>query len=178
MKKNTILDELILERYIEEDVLTLSIELGISETNLRVRASRLGIKKGSISNRIVDGNYKKCSRCKCVKALECFRRDKYQPSGYDYNCIECREESKKIKEMDIEERRALYNDYDPARVDMSFNKGNKQNKIIERNGVQYLKCKSCNQYLTLDYFHKDKKASHGHKNYCKHCIKRKKEGLL
>lgn len=177
MRKNKILNALITARYEKEDVKTLAEDLGITISNLRVRASRLGLKKGSISNKI-EGGMKHCPKCDKIKPLESFNRDKYQPNGYDYYCRACRNEMKTFKAMDIEEKRALYNDYDPSRVDMAFNKGHKVNKVVVHNGVEYLRCKMCNQYLTLDHFHKDKKASHGHKNYCKSCLRKKREGLL
>ena len=58
---------------------------------------------------------------------------------------------------------------------VKFNKDKRRNPIISVDGVECLKCKSCEKIKPLNEFHKDKNNHHGHKNFCKECVKNKKK---
>ena len=86
MKNKDYINSEILRCYAIEDNSNLSKKLSISESYLRVKAKRLGVKKITTtkSNKIVNGR-KKCACCQRVLPVnKCFRNDKYQPLGKDY----------------------------------------------------------------------------------------------
>lgn len=153
----------------------LCARLEISLNSLRNRASRLGLKKLTVSNRIINGT-KKCSRCGEVKPLGQFRRDKNQPSGYDYNCKSCRinppKATPKTDKISVLGTAAKTSD---ARFGFRKN----YNPIVKMwlNGreVDALKCKSCEEVKPLACFSKDKANTNGYKNICKACIKAQKQ---
>ena len=153
----------------------LCARLGISLNSLRNRASRLGLKKLTVSNRII-GHEKKCSRCGEVKPLSQFRRDKNQPNGYDYNCKSCRMNPPKvIAKTDKISVFTATNEKHEARFGFRRN----YNPIIEitLNGkkVNALKCKSCEEVKPLACFPRDKANVNGYKNICKACVKAQRE---
>lgn len=162
--------------------LALAESLNISLNSLRLRASRLGIKKLTVSNYIEDYQ-KKCSRCKEIKPLSAFRRDKNQPNGYDYNCKSCR--INPIPSAPKTETISVFEEQHTQEVDtsMAFHIKKTHNPIIkvlnsEGQLVDGLKCKGnyCNHAeKPLEDFHKDKNNPSGHKNVCKFCISERKK---
>lgn len=162
------INEQIVLYYREEDSKSLANRLGITLSLLRVRAKRLGIKKGTTTNRIINGK-KLCPYCKRMLSVEEFYKDKYQPNNLDYYCKGCR----KIYEINKKTAKQLAADkiagIHRKPGSLAFNLGKKRNNPILINGQKYLRCKNCLMYkpLTTDYFNIDSKMSHGHKNYCK-----------
>lgn len=149
----------------------LCSRLGISLNSLRNRASRLGLKKLTISNKINNG-MKKCSRCGEVKPLSQFRHDKNQPNGYDYNCKSCRMNPPKTDILSVFET--------PVKTsEARFGFRKNYNPIVEINlngkKVNALKCKSCEEVKPLACFSKDKANINGYKNICKVCIRTQKQ---
>ncbi|MGU9204147.1 hypothetical protein ACV3YL_13605 [Clostridium perfringens] len=162
------------------DDVALAASLNISLNSLRNRASRLGIKKLTVSNHI-ENHEKKCSMCKEIKPIWAFRRDKNQPNGYDYNCKECRANPRKAApKTEIISVFEPQQDHDES---MAFHIKKTHNPIIkvlnsEGQWVDGLKCKGnfCNHAeKPLSEFHKDKNNPSGHKNVCKFCIKERKK---
>lgn len=158
------------------DDLALAKSLNISLNSLRLRASRLGVKKLTVSNRIIDFQ-KKCSRCGEIKSIEAFRRDINQPSGYDYNCKSCRNNPPKTEKISV-----FAPQYE-ADDSMAFHIKKTHNpiiKVLNSKGewVDGLKCKGtyCNHAeKPLEEFHKDKNNPSGRKNVCKFCISERKK---
>lgn len=154
--------------YREENSKQLAQRLGISLNLLRVRAKRLGVSKGTVTNRIVNG-MKLCPCCKRTLPISSFYKDKYQPSSLDYYCKACR----KVSDLNKETERQIALDriagIHRELGSLAYNLGKKRNDPISIDGQLYLRCKSCLMYkpLTYDYFYKDSKMSHGHRNYCR-----------
>lgn len=162
----------IIEHYAYADDNELAKKLNISVNSLRLRASRLGIKKLTVSNRIIN-NMKKCSRCGETKHISQFRRDKNQPSGYDYNCKLCRTNSTKAtSKTDI---LSVFEACNKKPTEARFGFKKNYNPIIKiilhGKEVDGLKCKSCGFEKPLSCFAKDKANTNGYKNICKACVK-------
>lgn len=147
----------------------MAMMLNMSLNSLRMRASRLKIRKGTISNEIVDG-MKLCSHCKKWLPVDSFNKDKYQPNQKDYLCRNCRH--KKEDEEGTKEIAEIKPKGISGRGKLGFGKGKKKNEpIIAPNGIKYLRCKSCGKLKLLEEdFGIDNAMSHKHKNYCKVCI--------
>lgn len=165
----------IIKNYGYGDDQELCARLGISLNSLRNRASRLGLKKLTVSNKINNG-MKKCSRCGEVKPLSQFRHDKNQPNGYDYNCKSCRTNPpKRVTKTDIISVFEAANKTAEARFGFKKN----YNPIIEimlnDKKVNALRCKSCEEVKPLACFPKDKANINGYKNICKACTKAQKQ---
>ena len=156
--------------YANENSRKLASRLSISEVNLRQIARRLGIKKGTKANRIVEGR-KKCSRCSRWLPVSKFWKDKYQAMTISYVCIECYKKSRNKEEPKEKKTKSCICD----RVSVGFGKGNKRNKpFIGVDGKLYLKCKGCGEIKLLEVaFSISSNISHGHKNYCKVCVNKK-----
>lgn len=160
---------------IEESNL-LAKRLGITDGNLRKIASRLKIKK-PLKVLISDG-FKECTRCKKKLPINNFRRDRSQPTGFDYNCKTCRKLKVNTNDfVSIYDRVGGGVGVKPKNIVQAggFGKKKTRNPITYINGQPYLKCKACEEVLTLDSFHKDKNNISGHKNFCKSCVKIKKK---
>ena len=171
---NEYIKEQIREYYKRKDTVRLAKRLGLTVQNLRKKASRLGIKKEPKTNRVVAGEGKLCSKCGKMLPLEEFRKDKYQPNGLDYNCKTCRKSAEIIKPVTKtvpNSKNCLYDSF----YSTKFNKSKKHNPVVLVDGVESLKCKNCEKIKPLNEFHKDKNNSHGHKNFCKQCVKNKKK---
>lgn len=153
--------------YRVENTSELAKRLGLTVTNLRKKASRLGIKKDLKTNKIVVGEYKLCSRCKKILPISSFRKDKYQPNNLDYNCKECRKKFLRIIQKSTKEKNL-------CTKSMAFGKKKTRNPVLLVEGEQCLRCKSCEKILPIENFHRDKNNHHGHKNFCKSCISEKK----
>ena len=146
----------------------LAKSLGLSLNALRLRASKLKVKK-AIINEVRADNKKRCSRCHKYKDLSEYRHDR-TTSGckHDYYCKSCRAK--------------LYNSKEEVAVvvevgSMAFNKGKKRNKSFFVNGTEYLRCKECGKVKEINEgFPMDRKnKQHHHKNYCKVCLKNMRE---
>ncbi|WP_283695105.1 hypothetical protein [Clostridium perfringens] len=172
---NEYIKEQIREYYKREDTVRLAKRLGLTVQNLRKKASRLGIKKEPKTNRVVAGECKLCSKCGEILPLIEFRHDKYQPNGLDYNCKSCRAQAKLNKTVTKTVLNSKNCHKDSSNNSIKFNKSKARNPIVLVNGIESLKCKSCYQIKPLNNFHKDKNNSHGHKNFCKECVKNKKK---
>lgn len=159
--------------YTEEDSDSLSFRLGISKGNLRQIARRLGLKKGTKANKIIEGK-KKCSECGEWLPISRFWKDKYQPNNYDYLCIECRNKRNDIfKNSKSNPPLPCNND----RGSMAFGVKKTHNPIIMINGIEHLKCKGdCDEIKPLSEFNKDSRNSNKVKNFCKECLKNKRKG--
>ena len=98
----------------------LAKSLGLSLNALRLRASKLGVKK-AIINEVRADNKKRCSKCHKYKDLSEFRRDRTS-SGckHDYYCKSCRAKLYNSKEEEV----AVVVEVGS----MAFNKGKKRNK--------------------------------------------------
>lgn len=162
---NDINQEIIMN-YANEEPTVLARKLGITVTNLRKKASRLGLKKTTVSNKIVDAK-KLCSCCNRWLEVGKFNKDKYQPNNLDYRCRSCRKLPPKTVTKTVLT-------HDKCNGSMAFNKPKTANPIIIRSGGEYLKCKSCLEVKALSNFHRDKGNLSGHKNFCKKCIAEKK----
>ena len=165
-KKRERINKLIMDRYPTcRDDEKLAAQIGISLNALRLRASKLKVKK-KIKNEVRADNKKKCSKCNQYKDLSEYRHDK-TTSGckHDYYCKSCRAKLYKPKEeVEIEIG------------SMAFNKGKKRNKSFITNGVEYLRCKGCGKIKEINNFSIDRKnKQHGHKNYCSICLKKRRE---
>lgn len=171
---NAYIKEQIRQYYKGEDTAKLAKRLGLTVTNLRKKASRLGLKKELKTNRVVEGECKLCSKCGEILPVTEFRRDKYQPNGLDYNCKSCRKSAaiNTIAPKTIVNSKNCHKD---SFGSVKFNKDKRRNPVIFIDGVECLRCKSCKNVKPLSAFHKDKNNSHGHKNFCKECVKNKKK---
>ena len=166
--------------YPTEDVAALAERLQLTITNLRSKARRLGVSR-SFVNDIVGGR-KVCSCCKLMLPVSQFRVDKYQRSNLDYYCKECRQKTLDDSFKAKEKLKNCINNSKPikadGKIDYGFHKGKKRNHpYIDENGVEVLVCKSCERAkpLTAENYYRDKKSSHGFKNYCKSCENRLKK---
>lgn len=148
--------------YNTEDSKKLAKRLGISVELLRLKASRLQIKKHQDYNEIKN-NKKRCSRCSKILDISEFRRDRAQPYGYDYNCKKCR---KKLME---EAKQKAKNKSKRGKRSQAFKKGYNHNPVVRVNGVDCLKCLECEVIKPLTEFHKASKNISGHMNFCKAC---------
>lgn len=165
MKKEYINNE-IMKNYLTEDTKKLAKRLGLTEVNLRKKASRLGLKKGTVTNAVIDGK-KLCSCCGKMLDISHFNKDKYQPNGLDYRCRNCRfKATQKPVAKTVSKKNS-----------MAFNKRKTTNPVVLVNGIESLKCKSCNKVKALGEFHKDKNNISGHKNFCKVCVSKKKKSV-
>ena len=159
--------------YTEEDADSLSCRLGISKGNLRQIARRLGLKKGTKANKIIEGK-KKCSRCEKWLLLSHFWKDKYQPNHYDYICIKCRNNHNGVIENRKSNSPLHCNNYSGS---MAFGAKKSHNPIIMIDGIKYLKCKGdCGKIKPLNEFNKDSRNTNKVKNFCKECLKYKRKG--
>ena len=173
MKSKEYINNQIIAKYPTANVEKLAKELGLTLTNLRVKARRLGIRRQFV-NDIIDGK-KKCPTCGFMKSVgldggyNAFRVDCYQKSNLDYMCKSCRSIYEKIDRKDTDCKHSL-----------AFGKGKKQNKVIMHEGKPYLRCKSCDVVLPLshEYYNIDSKMSHGHRNTCRTCEMLKRRGLI
>ena len=166
--------------YPTEDVAELAERLGITITNLRSKARRLGVSRAFVND--IVGGRKVCACCKQMLPVSAFRVDKYQRSNLDYYCKECRQKTLDESFKAREKLKNCINNSKPTKfdgkVDLGFHKGKKRNHpFIDINGVEVLICKSCERAkpLTTEFFYQDKKSSHGFKNYCKCCEKKLKK---
>lgn len=167
--------------YTEEDSDSLSFRLGISKGNLRQIARRLGLKKGTKANKIIEGK-KKCSECGEWLPISRFWKDKYQPNNYDYLCIECRNKRNDIfKNSKSNPPLPCNND----RGSMAFGVNKKHNPIImiedeHGNIIKGKRCKGCKINKPLTAFNKlhkeDSDDTENRKNICKECLKNKRKG--
>ncbi|MFG5867286.1 hypothetical protein [Clostridium perfringens] len=187
MKKNEFINQQIKEKYTTEDSTELAKKLGITLAYLRVKAKRLGVKKGSrtITNEIINGE-KLCPKCCKMLSIDNFNKDKYQPNGLDYWCRSCRAKSinkkKKKTEMHISFNKNSKVS-ENVRTSMAFGIKKTHNpiiKILDNDGkiIDGLRCKGdfCNNSeKPLSEFYKDKNNSNGHKNVCKYCMKMKSQ---
>ena len=171
---NEYINQQIREYYEGEDNTKLAKRLGLTVSNLRKKASRLGLKKQLKTNRVVIGEGKLCSKCGKMLPLEEFRKDKYQPNGLDYNCKTCRK-SAAITNIAPKTILNSKNCHKDSFHSVKFNKDKRRNPIIRVGDTDCLRCKSCEKIKPLSAFHKDKNNSHGHKNFCKECVKNKKK---
>lgn len=169
------INEQIKQYYKDEDTVKLALRLDLTVTNLRKKASRLGIKKGPKTNRVVEGESKLCSKCGRVLPLTEFRKDKYQTNGLDYNCKQCRADSKLNRTVTKTVSLSVNSLCDNSDNDTKFNQSKKRNPVVKMGDTEYLKCKSCKKLKPLNEFHKDKNNLHGHKNFCKQCVSNKKK---
>lgn len=160
------------KHYSTGDLLQLSLTLGLTIENIRVKAGRLGLKR-VCGNDLIDGQFKYCPCCKQTLDIGKFNKDKYQRAGYDYYCRDCRK-LKKLNKMRGYETPAPKERIVMQPRNMSFNLGREANPIIVKDNEKYLKCKSCEEVKPLTEFHKDKGNKHGHKNYCKECLRLKR----
>lgn len=159
------------EYYKRENTIKLAKRLGLTVTNLRKKASRLGIKKEAKTNKIMVGESKLCSRCKKILPVSEFRKDKYQLNGLDYNCKSCRKLALTHKTV----LKTVLKPKNNSQNSIKFNKSKKHNPVITVNGIESLKCKACENIKPLNQFHKDKNNLSGHKNFCKSCIAEKRK---
>lgn len=183
MSKNEFINQQIREKYTTEDSIELAKKLGITLAYLRVKAKRLGVKKGSrsITNEIVNGE-KLCPKCCKMLTIDNFNKDKYQPNGLDYWCRACRSKAISTKKKKTEMHISLNkNKFENVQTSMAFGVKKTHNpiiKILDDNGkiVDGLKCKGdfCNHTeKPLNEFYPDKNNINGYKNICKYCMKMK-----
>ncbi len=185
MSKNEFINQQIREKYTTEDSIELAKKLGITLAYLRVKAKRLGVKKGSrsITNEIVNGE-KLCPKCCKMLTIDNFNKDKYQPNGLDYWCRACRSKAISTKKKKTEMHISLNLNSkrsEEVRTSMAFGITKTHNpiiKILDNDGkiIDGLRCKGdfCNHSKKpLSEFYRDENNSNGHKNVCKYCMKMK-----
>lgn len=171
MKNKEYIISEILRCYAIEDNSKLSKRLSISESYLRVKAKRLGVKKITTtkSNKIINGK-KRCACCRRFLPVDTsFRNDKYQPLGKDYYqvgfyCKECR--LKKAKEKQLEEVKKTQS----IKANGGFGVKKTRNPIVIINGIEHLKCKGfCKEYKPLSEYYTASGNTNGVMNFCKTC---------
>lgn len=163
------MNEEIIKCYATEDITALAERLGITVVNLRKKASRLGVKKTTISNKIVD-NKKRCACCHEWLDISNFNRDKYQPNGLDYYCKSCRKTKPKpvIETVDKPVTKTV-NKSESNSVKLNVNHKRLQTIIVD--GVESRICKKCNNTKALTEFYAGK-------GVCKACILQAKKERL
>lgn len=185
MNKKEFINQQIKSKYSTEDSIELAKKLGITLAYLRVKAKRLGVKKGSrsITNEVVNGE-KLCPKCCKMLAIENFNKDKYQPNGFDYWCRACRSKAISTKKKKTEMHISLNkNKFKNVHKSMAFGIKKTHNpiiKVLDSEGkiMDGLKCKGdfCNHSEKPLYeFYKDKNNINGYKNVCKYCMKMKSQ---
>lgn len=162
----------IIEYYLTEDPTKLAKRLGLTVVNLRKKASRLGVKKSTVTNAVVKGK-KLCSCCGKMLDISEFNHDKYQPNGLDYRCKKCRK--LKPQKAQVKPVTKTVSPRSSKSVKLGVNHNRLQTLIV--NGVESRECKKCTHTKPLTDFYEGK-------GVCKACIleakrervKAKKEG--
>ena len=162
------------EHYKTESIKNLALRLGISENNVRKRASRLHIVKGTVANKIIDGEYKVCNRCHKTKHVSKYYRDCYQPNNISYMCIQCKLEAEAEREEAKKRQEQVQNNCQNASIDEIFplkHKNTKESQAphINSRGEWCLWCKECEKEKTLDNFQEVPNYKYGYRNICRVC---------
>lgn len=160
----------IIRCYEHESTDKIAKRLGLTKANVIKIANRAGVTKRLQTNKIID-NKKLCPSCRRMLTLNNFTKDKYQANNISYLCRECR--LKKIKTKAIAPKSSEHKN-----TNMAFGIKKNHNPLIIRGGVQYLKCKVCEEIKTLDEYYKATGNTNGYKNTCISCIKKKRKGLI
>lgn len=158
--------------YETEDADKIAKRLGLTKANVVKIANRAGVTKRLQVNKIIDDK-KLCPSCRQMLTLENFTKDKYQANNISYLCKKCRLKKTKAKATapTVVEHKNIING-------MAFGIRKNRNPIILKDGIQYLKCKVCNNVKPLDAYYKASGNTNGRKNTCIECIKKKKKGLI
>lgn len=164
-----LLNKEIIENYSKEDSKHLAKRLKISVQHLRVKAERLGVKRGDKANAIID-NKKLCAKCKKLLPITSFRKDRYQPNNLDYYCKECRNNLTNFTNKDKDKDKKQNSSTNKSQA---FGISKTRNPIIYVNGVASLRCKVCETVKPLDDFHRASKNISGRMNICKKCRAKK-----
>lgn len=163
------MNEEIIKCYTTEDITALAKRLGITVVNLRKKASRLGVKKSTISNQIID-NKKRCACCGQWLDISNFNRDKYQPNGVDYYCKSCRKtKPQPVKKTVDKSVTKTVNKNKSTSVRLNVNHKRLQTIIVD--GVESRICKKCTNTKPLTDFYEGK-------GVCKACILQAKRERL
>ncbi len=185
MKTSRLNDE-IRRCYPRENSEILAKRLGLTVTNLRRKAARLGVKKirDIITNEIVDGK-KLCPHCSRILSLDKFNRDRYQANGYDYWCRECRLKNRiKPSKTAIKDSLKIEETSSELPRSMAFGVKKTRNpivRVLDDRGriVLGLKCKACLKEKPLSDFYKlhrdDSDDTFKRKNICIQCMKEKRK---
>ena len=177
---NKYINEEIRKHYHDEDLEILAKRLGISYNALRKRASRMGVKKGTISNEITVDGLKLCCICNKMKPISSFRKDRCQPNNIDYRCKQCRKEERKKEDK----RNVMLPDgftvpycvHLSKKGTLAFHHNRTINPVVYKDGIPYIRCRGfCKKLKTFDAFSIDRKMTHGHVNYCKKCMCKMRE---
>lgn len=162
----------ILKCYETEDITALAERLGITVVNLRKKASRLGVKKTTVSNKIVD-NKKRCACCNKWLDISNFNHDKYQPNGLDYYCKSCRKTKPKsvTKTVEVVNKPVTKTVNKNKSTSVKLNVNHRRLQTILVNGVESRTCKKCNATKPLTDFYEGK-------GVCKACILQAKRERL
>ena len=166
------INQQIIENSLTEDPTKLAKRLGLTVVNLRKKASRLGIKKSTVTNAVIDGK-KLCPCCGKMLEISQFNKDKYQPNGLDYHCKKCRKI--KPKKVELKPVTKTVSPRSSKSVKLGVNHNRLQTIIV--NGIESRECKKCTNTKPLTEFYTGK-------GVCKACIleakrqriKAKKEG--
>lgn len=159
------IDSEIRQYYKIEKCSILAKRLGLTEVNLRVRASRLNVQREP-KVRVIEG-CKVCSCCGKNKSITEFRKDRYQQTGLDYYCKSCRK--RPLPQTKISENIGR----GEQKKSCAFGVTKKRNPILIIDSIAHLKCKVCNKILQTDNFYNAPGNISGYKNICKTCIKSK-----
>lgn len=154
----------ILKYYETEDITALAERLGITVVNLRKKASRLGVKKTTVSNKIVNDK-KLCACCGKWFDISNFNKDKYQPNGLDYYCKTCRKTKSKpvTKTVEVVKKSVTKTVSKNESNSVRLNVNHKRLQTILVNGVESRTCKKCANTKPLTDFYEGK-------GVCKACI--------
>ena len=148
--------------------------LGITENNLRRKASFYKLKK--LGNYSVVDNKKECATCKELLPLEEFYKDCWNNSGYRYQCKKCYNAPSIIPKTIIKNDLNYRNIYgnccnNNGKGAIEKVKNRPRNPVIIKDGLEGKVCNRCKEWKGLDAYSKDRKGIAGRKATCKECYK-------
>lgn len=102
---------------------------------------------------------KKCSKCKKLKPLDEFHKQKASPDGHMYTCKTCARKRNRQNYLDS---------LSPEQL-KKYKLREKRKKLLKEG--KYI-CSKCNEIKPLTEFYKDSQHFHGHGYVCKDCQKK------
>lgn len=180
---NKDIKDIIKDKYLTIDTVTLAASLGMKVDTVRKIANRLGLtKRAIVSNAIING-HKKCSICGEMLTLSHFSKDRNQPNGYDYRCKKCKYAPKQTCPEVSQNNLSSCPKDSQKNNSMAFGVKKTRNPVIQikdslGNTTLGKKCKNCKKDKPLAEFNFADKHKGTRKNICKTCIKNKYKGRI
>lgn len=144
----------------------LSDIFGVSVVAVKSKRQKLQIYRTVKKEELPEG-MKRCCKCKDIRPIDCFNKNKSRPDGLEDSCRECgrdylaEKEAKKIADSIAKK--------EEDKLEKYYNKH--KNKIMV--------CKNCGRENTIDdYFLYVNKPSYTVQKKCKNCHKKYKEKTL